>query len=175
MDSSIVYMIIYIFAAYVVGIFAIVIWLGLRHRGKMRVNIMFIPSREKLVCFIKPFYESHVKKLLIQKANKRKNIPDWEVEVTQEWDYHKRFGRIGKEVYVTPKASQTMSFYLPSNIDVPIYDKRTWYHWLNANVLTRRGEGTKPPIPNWILYLILGISAITLIAMIFLFLRIGGI
>jgi len=174
MDQQIVYFIVYSLIAYFIGAITLVTFLILRHRGKIRVNILTPIGTH--VRWSKPIFEGNNIYVFIRHEKRRKNIPEWKARITQIHDFPRRFGRRGREIYIMPEAPETITFdFERREIDQPMWDKKTSQEFINAKVLKREGEGMKPPIPNWILYITLIFVMISTLLGILTYLKIRGI
>lgn len=157
---------------YLVIVFITLFLFYIRRRGKIRVNIL--TPIGKIIRWRKPLFEGSKIYILIRKENKRKFIPEWKAEVTQIHDFSKWFGRRGREIYIMPEASKTITFDFQGNgIEQPMWDKKTSTEFINAKVLKREGEGLKPTFPTWILYLNLLLAGITIVIEILNYLKLG--
>jgi len=171
-DSEIAYIIFGIVALEVTATIIVSLWLFIRNREKIAMRILTSLGRTTIM--VKPNFESNVVYAIIRKENKRKNISEWKAKITQVIQYPKRFSRTGREAYIMPEATETISFDFTGNgIIQPVWDKKTSTEYINAKVLKNEGEGLKPTFPTWILYLTLLLAGITTFIGILLYLKLG--
>jgi len=151
MTLDLIFLILFIYFGF---IFFLILFRFLYYRGKIRINIL--TAIGKIIVWRKPIFEGNKIYAQIRKENKRKFIPEWKAELTQIHDFSKWFGRRGRETYIMPEASETITFDFKGNgIIQPMWDKQQSTRYIYSKVLTEEGRGEKLPIPMWILYVTL--------------------
>ena len=136
------------FIAYIGIMIGIVLFMGTRNKGKIKVRIK-TPYRERCK-WIKP--EADGKTLIIQREKKRRNIPEWKATFTQKSLVFIRsfFGLVRSfAVDIFPDATKCIEYnYSVKKITQPKFDKKTSTKFINAKVLENEGKQEMFKLPG---------------------------
>jgi hypothetical protein len=173
MDSSTVYLILYMIIAYVIAIIGIALWFGLRHRGKDEINIMYPSGRRQV--WRKPNRDGETYTIFKERNTRKEKLPEWKAKISSSASvipFKTRFGKMKLAFYIKPYAPKFIEF-IEEKVIMPVHDRETSHSIITLEAWRRYGEGDKQKLSGILLIMaiMLGLSLVLNVLIAFKVLR----